>query len=680
MTLSVDTTPNLFEIYERRRKELTTIARRQHELLLTLAIDETQAEGTKPAALVRDLITRLESERLRVLVIGRFSAGKSTFINALLGSAILPSSPAPTTGVLCEIRWADEAHKKATLFPKPNMGADGGSEPFEIEIHDLQKELAQYVKIDFRDSAATSKYRKLELEWPLPLCEHSVDIIDSVGLDDPDSRDRITMDETAAADAIVYCIPSGMAYSAKDQQVIGFLHSLGYRSIFFVLTYWDLIKASAAMGETTEERFAAEQRHNLAPWTDLGDDGIKFVDSKSALLGRVKSDRGMVASSGIETLETGLQRFLTQERARAKLLTSLHVLRSANRAARTAIPTRISLWQTSAAELERRYKEAEVPLQSLETQRQLMVANVDIAVKDTSREARDLASRHLLELPDRVKEWVEGYEITTDIPLRTTKENIQPAVDEVTRYLKERVEADIAGWVQKELAPMVSARMQQLQDSLEEHARTFVDRVDELRIQIAVGVGNDNFEQRQGSTLVRILTATAYVGLTGNLLIGGMGAMLGPRALMTTVGIQAASNLALLALGMLNPVTFVVTSVGAIVATLFLNHDSLKKGIKEKVAESVATELVKRRHEMATNIEDKIFERLTEVRNAIDAGLRGEIASVRGEVEAVLAAQQRGQADADAEIRKLQSLERANLAVEEEIESLMYEAGMGDRA
>src|SRR5260221_12332830 len=116
MTLSVETTPNLFEIYERRREELISIARRQHEVLLTLGIDETQAEGSRPAALVEELIKRLQNERLRVLVIGCFSAGKSTFINALLGSTILPASPAPTTGVLCEIRYADEAHKTATLF------------------------------------------------------------------------------------------------------------------------------------------------------------------------------------------------------------------------------------------------------------------------------------------------------------------------------------------------------------------------------------------------------------------------------------------------------------------------------------------------------------------------------------------------------------------------------------
>ena len=675
MTLAAEATESLFEIYERRRAELITVARRQHELLVSLAIDETQAEGTKPAALIEELIKRLETERLRVLVIGRFSAGKSTFINALLGASILPSSPVPTTGVLCEIRYAEDAHKKAVLHPKPGLGPDGGSEPFDVAITDLKKQLEQYVKIDHRNDEE-SRYRKLELFWPLALCEHGVDLIDTVGLDDPDSRDLITMEHASSADAILFLMKSQDAYSAKDKHVISYLQSLGYRSIFFVITYFDHVKDSAAIGEMPVEEFVAMQRRNLVQWTELKNDGIMFVDSKSAVLGRMANDRGKVAGSGIEDVEESLQHFLTEEKGRAKLLTSLRVLRGANRLVRSTVPARINLWQTETAVLEKQYKDAQIPLQSLETQRQLMLANVDIAVKDIGREARDLASRHLLELPDRIREWATAYEIERSIGFPTTKKKIQPVVAEVMQHVKEKIEEDIARWTESELVPMVTARVQKLEESLEEHARAFLERVDQLRIQVSLGVEAASVEQQEVSMLGRILAGT-YTVFTGDFLTGGMGVFLGAKAMLTTMAIQFGAGIALFALGLVNPIALIAATVGSIVAGGFLNMAALKRGIKKQVGEALSGEIISRRHEMSVAIEEKVTEGVGEIRTALDTGLRDKIAGVRGEVEAHLNTKQRGQADADAEVRKLKAMEAANLAVEERIDALMYEAGVG---
>lgn len=675
MSAAVEMTESLFEIYERRRAELLAIARRQHEILVNLEIDTIQADGTKPAAMADDLIRRLESERLRVLVIGRFSAGKSTFINALLGEAILPASPAPTTGVLCEVRYADEAHRKATLHPKPGLGPDGGSEPFDVTITDLKQQLNQYVKIDHRNAEVTSRYRKLELFLPLALCEHGVDLIDTVGLDDPDARDLITMEHAGTADAILYVMKSHDTYSAKDKQVISYLQALGYGSIFFVITYFDHIRESAAMGEMPVDEFVNMQRRNLAPWTELKNDGIMFVDSKSAVIGRINGDAARVAGSGIEEIERSLQEFLTEERGRAKLLTSLRSLRTANLAVRKTVPARINLWQTSAADLEKKYKDAEVPLQSLETQRQLMGSKVDIAVKDIAREARDMASRHLLELPDRIRAWAEEYEIEASLRFPTTKKNVQPLVDEVARRIKEQIEEDLARWTERELVPMVTARVHTLEESLEEHAREFVEKIDELRIQVSIGVDPTKVGQQEVSMLGRILAGT-YSVVTLDFLTGSMGVFLGAKAMLTTMAIQFAAGAALAVLGLVNPFMLVAATVGGIAGGVFINMAALKREIKRKVGEAQAAEMVSRRHELSVGIEEKVMERVGEIKSALDAGLRAEIASVRGEVEAVLAARQEGQADADDKIRKLKEIEQANFVVEEKIEALMFEAGI----
>lgn len=69
---------------------------------------------------------------LLVVVIGEFNAGKSTFVNALLGDAILPMGITPTTDVIELVRYAPTRTKTAELrdgaireWGHPNTGAPG---------------------------------------------------------------------------------------------------------------------------------------------------------------------------------------------------------------------------------------------------------------------------------------------------------------------------------------------------------------------------------------------------------------------------------------------------------------------------------------------------------------------------------------------------------------------------
>ena len=665
------------EIYQRRRAELLSVARRQQEVLTALGDDTALPDENRPSQTIGELIRRLESDRLRVLVVGRFSAGKSTLLNALLGKNILPASPTPTTGVLCDIRYADEGHKKATLFPKPGMGPDGGSEPFDVKIADLKKELERYVRINhFGDASETSRYQRAEVYWPLEMCQHGVDLIDTVGLDDPDSRDEVTLRQTASADAILYCMKSQDAYSAKDKQVLGMLQSLGYTSLFFVITYWDHIRAAAAMGEMTEEEFAAVQWRNLEPWTELGKNGVKFVDSQSALMARMAGDEPKLARSGILEVEEALYRFLSEEKGRAKLLTSLRCLRSLSRTVRTVIPSRIGLWQTSAAELERRYKEAEQPLRTLEATRQAMVSSVAIAIRDIAAEARDMAERYFLSLSDSVKTWAETYDIQGSVGFPPTKKNITPVVEEVAGYLKDKMQEDIGRWATSTLTPMVAARMERMEESLEEHAKNFMGRLEEIRLQIAVGMdGGGVAEHHEVSVLGRIVAGT-YIVLTGDVLTASLGLTLGLRAMVTTIALKIGAVVLLGTLHLLNPVTFLLAVVAAILSGAFLNVLSLKKSIKKMVGEKLCEEIAMRRGELAKTVQEKVAEELTKIERALDAGLGGEIASVRNDVEAILRAQQEGRVDAEREVSRLKEVEKVNAKVDEDLEELIFEAGL----
>lgn len=61
---------------------------------------------------------RLNDKGFLVTLFGAFSAGKSSFANSLLGEAILPVSPNPTTAAINKIMPVDEAHPHGTVLIK----------------------------------------------------------------------------------------------------------------------------------------------------------------------------------------------------------------------------------------------------------------------------------------------------------------------------------------------------------------------------------------------------------------------------------------------------------------------------------------------------------------------------------------------------------------------------------
>jgi predicted GTPase len=53
----------------------------------------------------RELAARLAEDRFNLLLVGRFSRGKSTLMNALLGSDSLPTGIVPITSVITTVRY-----------------------------------------------------------------------------------------------------------------------------------------------------------------------------------------------------------------------------------------------------------------------------------------------------------------------------------------------------------------------------------------------------------------------------------------------------------------------------------------------------------------------------------------------------------------------------------------------
>ena len=105
-------------------------------ITLLQALAETLAEIGEPAQADRkrlqDVARDLRDSFFLVAVVGEFNAGKSTFINALLGEALLPTGITPTTETIELIHYAERPRRKPLLredglreWAHPGTGAPG---------------------------------------------------------------------------------------------------------------------------------------------------------------------------------------------------------------------------------------------------------------------------------------------------------------------------------------------------------------------------------------------------------------------------------------------------------------------------------------------------------------------------------------------------------------------------
>src|ERR1700722_12575211 len=74
----------------------------------------------------RDLVAKLAEDRFHLVVVGEFNHGKSTFVNALLGQAVLATGVTPTTAAIHHLKWAEKP--EATI-----AYASGKREPTDFE-------------------------------------------------------------------------------------------------------------------------------------------------------------------------------------------------------------------------------------------------------------------------------------------------------------------------------------------------------------------------------------------------------------------------------------------------------------------------------------------------------------------------------------------------------------------
>jgi len=156
------------------------------------------------ASSVNDLATE-RARPVQLAVVGEFNAGKSTFINALIGADVAPTGVLPTTAALHHLRWAPDPFAKI-LFTK-------SSEPSEriVSPADLRAVLG-----------STDPATVLRVEIGLPVGSLvRVEVLDTPGFNANDPRHaRVARTAFEEADVAVWLLDATQATKQSERAVL----------------------------------------------------------------------------------------------------------------------------------------------------------------------------------------------------------------------------------------------------------------------------------------------------------------------------------------------------------------------------------------------------------------------------------------------------------------------------
>jgi GTPase SAR1 family protein len=294
----------------------------------------------------------------RLLVLGDMKRGKSTFLNALLGENLLPSDVNPCTALLTVLRYG--AEKKVTVH------FNDGTTPEPIDFKEFKHRYtinpAEAKRLEQNQQLAFPNVDYALVEYPLPLLEKGIEIIDSPGLNDTEARNKLSLSYINNCHAILFVLRATQPCTLAERRYLeNYIKDRGL-TVFFLINAWDQIKESLIDPDDPDELAEATTKLNrvfkvnLSEYCqvdgdDLYEERVFPVSSLNALRKRIKNIDGSLEDTGFPQFIQALNTFLTQEKAIAEFRQSRILARQTASRVKEAVERRLPLLEQDVSEL-----------------------------------------------------------------------------------------------------------------------------------------------------------------------------------------------------------------------------------------------------------------------------------------------------------------------------------------
>ena len=588
---------------------------------------------------------KLEDDDFKVLVIGEFQNGKSTFINSMMGSKVLPAYSTPCTAVINEVKYGER--ESATLYfknPLPDeISADISIKakqhiekyagktipPIELDVDELE----EYVVIpdptkDQADSIQELPYDKAVLKYPIELCHDGITIIDSPGLNESGTRTKVTEEYLEQADAIVFVFRCPkIAGESEMNYITDQIHARGYRDIFFICN------AINQVPDDEQDRLIRFGNKKLLPLTDLGEKGIFYVDALGALKARMKKDKDALADTGMVEFENTLSEYLRENKGKAKLMQV--IIPAINhidiKLRKEHIENQIKTLDKEVDEREKRIKDAMPNLDKAKQRKKDTVGRIVLSMRELEDDIRVSMNEEFDTIINRIPKAVDDMKLENSMTVNPFKQKAKKEAleKEVVSNLEQFVQKEMAVWSRDKLKVLVDRHINTLEKEIGRNIDEFYDYLDEFRYMVS-GVE----KPKDISGLSRV-SATILGTVVGGPTYGAIGASLGfgevvkRSAITMGLGVAGGAILALTPIGLAATTTAATIALfGAGILQLATGGKDLTVKYKNKLKESFINSLKETREKSCKDYASRVTNDVREKFNCIEQVLDDEIEQI----------------------------------------------------
>lgn len=380
-------------------------------------------------------LRKLQSEtEFNVLVVGRFSSGKSTFLNAILGEDILPHSHMETTGIITEISYSNE--EKIILYPK-----DG--KPFNIK----KEKLENYICIDEEND--NKKYNKVVIKFPFDKKWKGCMFVDSPGLEGISGSDQVTKDYLPQADLIIYCMSATQAYDIHDKDRIEDLNKKCKKKVIPVITkFGDVQKDDVERGRHDAEKLKEKLSKELK---EVSEFGVFFVDSREALSAKKKNDENALKKSGFVEMEDKVSKVLFLYNH--KFPSMLSDLIDQNKTFQNRLESDIKNAPKKRGDRKKKLEKAYESLREKTDKKDEIITNIEEELTGYcfQLECRSKTRDFIDGMRRGIPRWVEEGGSVRKEEFGLSKDKYKKYANGVATYVRDKVSVELVQWIREEL-------------------------------------------------------------------------------------------------------------------------------------------------------------------------------------------------------------------------------------
>ena len=409
-------------------------------------------EITPKSAALDKALDKLESEQFNLVVVGQFKRGKSTFINALLGDDIVPSSILPLTSIVTIISYSQIKKAKVKFLDNSKK---------EIEIEEIEKYVTEK-----HNPKNRLNVKEVYVFHPSEYLKKGVRIIDTPGIGSVFKHNTdVALSFLPYCDAAVFVMSPDPPLTEAE---IDFLKNVKVytEKFFFVLNKIDIVS------EDELDEVVEFNRSLLKEHTQNNNIKIYPISAKTALKAKINKDSNLLKQSRIKSIEESLEEFIAKERMNIIATSVINaILRHINNEL-TAYKLQKETQKLSIEELTDKVKKFDEFIKTVKDEAEeyeyILDKRIDKIYKELDEETEKLKEKWLPSLIEKMQKHFE----------EKTKEKL--STEEFENYMTQKMNGYImeifSEW-RKEQSEIISDKVERIYEDLAKRINAKIEEI-----------------------------------------------------------------------------------------------------------------------------------------------------------------------------------------------------------